>query len=401
MGKSKKLCVLCSVCAVLLIFICAPLAAFAQGKPVVNGDLRIAENIITQMAETEKLSMDNADYIVNDVYYSNEQWAGYVIDFTVDELNGYAIFFKMENNLTLVEVSFQRPSAYINREGQFIYPSLGYYYTKINGRYYDAETMVEVHFEPTDEPTFFAACGKSDFDIVNKTTKYIRSYQLSNDLSDFYCFYHDGMGSGKNNCANVAGLIALNYWNKYFKNDLLKLSSDRLDGNGNINWQDANKTASHYMSVFYNYMNTNWFLGTGGTLPNNCYNGFERLIKENGYKVERKTDLTYTEMRDKIDAGIPIFITSKDYYFTSSRTLPAIQDKEGNYETTITYEHHKGLGSAHTFVGFGYVSLSYYITSGTVSVSTFIHVADGWGASRYFNVGLSKITSSAAIGVYK
>ena len=124
MGKSKKLCVLCSVCAVLLVFICAPLAAFAQSKSVVNEDLRIAENIITQMAETEKLSMNNADYIVKDVYYSNEQWAGYVIDFTVDKLNGYAIFFKMENNLTLVEVSFQRPSAYINREGQFIYPSL-------------------------------------------------------------------------------------------------------------------------------------------------------------------------------------------------------------------------------------------------------------------------------------
>lgn len=401
MRKSTRVCMLATMCAVLLVLACAPLAAFAKTESVLADDLSIAKSIILQTAEAEEIAIDNADYIVKDVYYSNEQWAGYVIDFTANGLNGYAIFFKMEGNLTLVEVSFQHSSAYINREGQFIYPSLGYYYTKINGRYYDAETMEEVDFKPTAEPTFYAACGKSDFDIVNKTTKYIRSYKVSNDLSDFYSYYHDGLGSGKNNCANVAGVIALNYWNKYFNNDLLKLSSDKRDNKGNIDWQDANKTAGHYMSVFYDYMKTNWFLGTGGTLPNNCYNGFERLIKENGYKVDRKTDLTYAEMRDKIDAGIPIFITSKDYYFTTLSNLPAVQDEEGNYETTITYEHHKGLGGAHTFVGFGYVTMHYYITSGTVSMSSFLHVADGWGGSRYFNVGLSKITSSAAIGVYK
>lgn len=405
MKKSTKICMLATVCAALLVLACAPLAAFAKTESVLIDDLNIAKSIILQTAEAEEIAMDNADYIVKDVYYSNEQWAGYVIDFTANDLNGYAIFFKMEGNLTLVEVSFQRSSAYINREGQFIYPSLGYYYTKINGRYYDAETMEEVDFKPTAEPTFYAACsngGKSE--LISKEMKYNKLLTQYNELNDFYYDYCSNGTGNSNCCSNVAGVVALNYWNKKFNNDLLNLPLSSLK-NDNILYKygDSNCPAVQYMRIFYNYMNTNWFFGTGGTLPNNCYKGFEKLIAEKGYKTTRTACKQYTEMRNCIDNGIPIFITSKDYYFTTgkyTRTLPEENTVSGNYSDTIHYTRYYGVGSEHTFIGYGYQYINFYY-AGNVQISLFIKVADGWGDTCYFNYDLSNVMDAVGIKVYK
>lgn len=405
MRKSTRVGMLATVCAALLVIACAPLAAFAKTESVLTDDLNIAKSIILQTAETEEIAMDNADYIVKDVYYSNEQWAGYIIDFTANGLNGYAIFFKMEGNLTLVEVSFQHSSAYINMEGQFIYPSLGYYYTKINGRYYDAETMEEVDFKPTAEPTFYAACGsKGKQDFIEKKIQYNKSLSRENEIENFcYAYYSEGTGKD-DNCANVAGVVALNYWNKYYNNQLLNLSGSSLS-NGNIAyiWGDKDCAAVEYMNIFYSYMKTNWFFGTGGTLPSNCYKGFEKLIAEKGYKTTRIGCKQYSEMRECIDNGIPIFITSKDYYFTAGsnmRTLPSQEVNEGDYSNTFYYWRHYGVGAEHTFIGYGYKYYNYYV-NGSIQMSAFVKVADGGFDTCYFNYSLSNVMDAVGIKVYK
>ena len=101
-------------------------------------------------------------------------------------------------------------------------------------------------------------------------------------------------------------------------------------------------------------MKTNWFLGVGGTLPSDCYDGFTKYINSYGYKTEKETDLNYQRMVSNISDGIPVIIVSQDYYFSSGNTdrnLPPIEPGPGNYKFTVEYSHSYGVKNAHTFIG--------------------------------------------------
>ncbi len=371
---------------------------------VVKASAQVSESAFLEMqsmiectASEENVDLLGAEYIVDEVFYSNEQWAGYVIDFSADSIYGYAIFFYMDENYKLVEISFNEASAFYGKDGMFICPSLGYYIIKKGNNYYDAETMtVLTDYKPAEFPIYSAACGTGKREDYVKNIECKDFYSLSYEIKDFSCAYSSTVNTHEYNCANVAGVIMLNYWNKYYNNQLLKIDRDSLYPNGDMN----GNTSVIYGNIFYDYMNTNWFFGVGGTIPTDGYKGFEKLIKEKGYKVERKTGLSYYEMRQSIDAGIPVFITCSTYYFAD--TLPDDQpDKKtlGYYNFTVNYIRH--YGSAHTFVGFGYRYFNYHNKSDQLYYELFLKVADGDGAAKYFNFDMSKIKSSASIRVYK
>lgn len=362
----------------------------------------LIENMIFDMAELDGKSIDEIVYSVQDVYVANEEWGGYVIDFVTDtNENGYAIFFKDNDVYKLIELFIGRKSPFYGKQGMFIYPSLGCYYIKIDNVYYNAETMkVDEEYELNEEVLFYAVCNSGNKTNVQESIKYTYNmgFLHQNSIGGFKVGYDTGLTSHANNCANAAGVIALNYWNMETQNDLLNLSSSQMLSDFSMN--DA--TAATYMGIFYDYMNTNWLFGTGGTLPSGVYDGFERLIQEKGYNVTRQTDLTYDQMISSIEQGIPVFITSTDYYFTLiNASLPYPQHPRGYYELTIDYEHSWGLENAHTFVGYGYAYYNFYDTTSYITNEEFIKIADGWGDSRYFNVTRSGIYSSAAINVYK
>ena len=135
-------------------------------------------------------------------------------------------------------------------------------------------------------------------------------------------------------------------------------------------------------------------------MPNNGYDGFERLIKEKGYRVNRYTSLNYSQMRVKIAEGIPILFTSTDYYFTTASTIPKPKSGTGNFTLTIDYERSYGIENGHTFVGYGYTFYTLIDANGKNNLEELFKVADGWGGTRYFNVTVSKIYSYAAIDVF-
>lgn len=360
-----------------------------------------------EIAEEEGYTIDPASFVISEVYYANETFAGYVLDFDIECSSGYIIFFKYDATFKLIEFGFENHSPYYGKKGLYIYPSLGYYFIKQNNCYFDAETLNPVDYEPSVDDLFFAANNSDDKKGVPHTRNvdYYYGYFSGGDVSciaNFVCGYATfNMGDEyTNNCACVAGVIVLDYWNKFYNNDLLKLRDIALDNDGHL---EINAAIKH-MKILYDYMDTNWFFGTGGTLPNSCYNGFERLIKENGYKVSRTTNLSYEKMVENIDNGIPIFIFSRDYYFTTgtyNKTLPDAYAGWADKTLTIEYEHTWGINNAHTFVGYGYASYSLYDKNHKNFHERFIRIADCWGESRYFNYDISNVHSSAAIRVYK
>lgn len=275
-----------------------------------------------------------------------------------------------------------------------IYPSLGCYVLKVENLYYDAISMNKLDtYVASESPEFYASCNSSPkYTNVTRDVQYLRGYLHQYEIPNFKFNYYYAGTDITNYCANVAGLTAINYWNKKYDNDLIKTDA-LLDGNLSYPIKDE------IIHTFYDYMNTNWFFGIGGTLPKDCYNGFERFVKEHGYQVERKTNLDYNDIILSIIDGIPIFITSNDYYYASS--LPTPSSENGDNVLSITYKRYSGIGQSHTFIGYGYAFYSMYDPNGKGIREELIEVSTGWGDRTYFNFSVSNRYSIAAINVFK
>lgn len=396
---------LCAYFVLSVGFFIQPNVARAEEQTVIaDGQLEQIEAMIFEVAEQDGYEFENITCFANDIFFANETWAGYLIDFIADGTSGYAIIFDVEGELQLVELIIGKQSPYYGKQGTYIYPSLGCYIIKAGGEYYDAETYLVTNYVADENDLFYAACGTKDKSAVpvTRSLNYIRGYRYYFDIPDFYDNYSTSLTSHSNNCANAAGLIMLNYWNAYYNNDLLKLDAALLH-NGNIWFDNATgrDARKEYMSKFYEYMNTNWLFGSGGTLPGNLYSGFERLIVENGYKVSQTSVSTFEEMKESIINRIPVFITSTDYYFSTSSKLPAAIYPAGDHTLTIDYQRWYGIANSHTFVGYGYVFYTLHKTAFETYQESLIKVANGWGGSCYFNMTIGNVYSAAAINVYK
>jgi hypothetical protein len=415
---------------ILLLLGIASINVSAREKGISLEDESTIKAMIFQLASEEGKDLEGFSYTFKNVYFANEEWAGYVIDFTSNNKIGYTIVFNIEGNLKIIELFFGRRSPYYEKTGIPIYCSLGYYFIKHKGKIVEVSNQkpMEYYENKLDEDAlFFGSNGKSkDKDGTDETisTAYLRGYIYSYELPNFYTGYSTGLTSHKNNCANAAGLILLNYWNKKFNNDLLKLDASLLSSSNNISSNSSQDARKEFMGIFYDYMNTNWIFGTGGTLPVDCYKGFEKLITEKGYKVSRDRNISYTEIREKIINGIPVIITSTDYYFsnrTNKTSLPSVTNVNGSHTLSIDYEHSWGLANAHTVIGYGYTYYSLYkdvqksvwspvwynpfryitVTETVNFYEELIKIADGWGGNCFFSYTHSNVYDNAAIKVYK
>lgn len=352
--------------------------------------------IIAYQIEASNIEM-NFEY--NDIYSPGFVWAGSVVDFTYNDEYGFAIF-KIDNNASvLMEIVLENVSPYYGKDGTYIYLSYGMY-----AILHDDGSVEQFNLN-TMQQNRPQKMNNKDKDEDNYETE-VKSYSFdwckvrSREINGVYNGYRNSMSlAGKtNNCANVAGVIMLNYWNKVFNNKILCLSRPLGDITDSDDMSDY--TAGRYMDIFYDYMNTNWFFGAGGTLPNQVINGFTILLNQKGYDVYATPLKYFYEMKEHINNNEPLFITSTDYFFADYVPL-GDNDKRHVYNgMSITYRHYDRIVNAHTFVAYGYHYYeTHYEAEGAMGVICLLKVANGWGGMSYFNVDDSNMKLCTAIRV--
>ncbi len=398
-----------------------PMRQIALAESIVSPqDEAMIKSLLLRLAEDEGYDAENVEYEPFDVYYPDETWAGCDIEFNIEDTIGYGIFFKIDGMMTMVEISFESHSPFFGKEGMYIYPKLDTYYIKTAEGYFDAKTdEVLTDYNPNDY--FGAKGGSANGEAVTKTYNYTFGRLYTYEIPGFWGYTHSAQGH-KNDCANVAGVTMLNYWNNYFDNDLL--NETRLNGYGDLNG-DA---ALDYMHVFYDYMKTNQYLGIdlgiGGTRFGKLKSGFEKLIKEKGYRCQMIDFInsTYENNVNALKIGMPFFVQSSDYYFTANNNLKRFaetdEEKEDRFNRylqqdgrtphtfSIEHRHYNTTEMIHVFVIFGY---GYYDMTAhpTPAVSTkyqirFYKIFDGWDSTpRYFNIDESVIDDMCSVKVYK
>ncbi|MDE7165017.1 MAG: hypothetical protein K2O04_06320 [Clostridiales bacterium] len=380
----------------------------------------LISQIVADSVQSEEI--DDVSYTYEDLYYSPENKAGYVIDFKYGESCGYIIMLVGDNAATPAEIVLDSQSPYCGKSGTYLYPAQGNHFIMTeNGDVVEALQYTAVSNKPQNVVMMSVIEGKTEpavYDYYYNDIGSFKQYKIPNFYCEYSTNYRDADGNKvnrtpqPNNCANIAGVIALNYWNKYFDNDLLKLNIEQVINSNDpaINRSMKWDIAYSYADIFYNYMNTNKWIGDfvddwitslftddkyGGTHPENCYAGFERLIHEKGYKTQRVYTNSYEHIKLCIMCNIPVFITAVNYYLgylNDYRYMNYLQ-YQGKYRT--------GLETAHTFIAYGYKEYELYDKDKNLITLNYLQVADGWGGAQYFIMDKSQVISSAAIQVYK
>lgn len=364
------------------------------------------ETIISSVVDDD---IDNIDFVYNELYSAYNEEYGYVVDFTYGGENGYAIVSADDGSEDIIELNLGSSSPYTGKDGKYIYASFdNYFVVQDNG---DIVSVSADHDGlPVSETLNNGDDGKTN---IPEPRDYSYSY------GSFECFELKGfryqyssslLTDKKNKCAPAAGVIALNYWNKYYDNRILKLNESEFykDSDTNVVTDNmSDEVAKNYMGIFYKYMKTNsWLLPNGelgGTTPKNAYLGFMQLIEEKGFNARKCIVRTFADIKNNI--GIekrPVFITSDDYYFTerynyvndkSAKPLPSVDPTPGDHTFTIDYRRFHGIIHSHTFIGFGYAEYTLYDADGNESKIELVKIADGWGGERYFNFNISDTTN--------
>lgn len=357
------------------------------------------ELLIEQIVKSDsnKIVYDGVSYEYSEIYgfYSKEQ-VGYVVDVTYGDNCGYIIILVDDTSATPTEVVLGHRSPYYGQTGKYLYLTSCVYYIMTADNNIICVNVESSHVTQPQNGMMKIIGEKGVPVTINYECSnggLMDEYNLEgmNDLYSTYLTNHD------NTCANVAGVIALNYWNKYYDNKLLNLKDEEISKVNSYEYGSMTMdVAREYMEIFYDYMDTNWFFGIGGTSPDDCYKGFERLIREKGAVSGRSQVTTYDEIKSYITKyNIPVFIVSSNFYFGN---MDYFEDADGA-KYTYDGEHTYGLDNSHVFIAYGYAEYAIYNRRGNLTNVQLLEVATGWGYSQYFHIAKSNIMSAAVIRV--
>lgn len=338
----------------MLIAPAMPVLANATQSVILSAnDRNVLLDMISNIARDEGVRLYNCTYTAKKIYLASERQIGYVVDFDFDKSNGYAIVLT-DNGFDIAEISLNEKSPFCGKEGKYIYPALGAYFTKNNGVFYDLSNNASYPKLNIGNPdAFFGSrgVGKSDYVIIHNTfnsgqgrdpfsnTTDLDGYpKYRYTIPDFYFCYDTHLTNNDNSCANVAALTIINHWNKYYGNDILNYN---LSEEGDIN----NNDAISILNDFYYRMKTNI---NQETRIHDFYNGLSSFIRNFGYqtKVTRyipdSDKPSFSTIKQMIKNNLPIVICSDNYYFALPFPfIPNTLNIEPNgYDTTWGYNYY-------------------------------------------------------------
>lgn len=185
--------------------------------------------------------------------------------------------------------------------------------------------------------------------------------------------YYDTNTENKNTCANVAGAIALGYFDKDYDELIPNFKAARVIRD-KVLFSSQTDAVQEVINDLYRKMDTN-SLGNG-TSVEQFQNGLEQYVKEQG------RDISYTQLveNERIDFGAykrSVEEKKPVVLFVSKYTmLPISNFKNDDYSDKLNMQYY---GGDHVLIGYGIREISYFNADGSLKEQiTFLKVATGY-----------------------
>ena len=216
-----------------------------------------------------------------------------------------------------------------------------------------------------------ASLENSDFTSIAFSRKVEEEVVISGAVPLYY-----DISSRKNTCANVAGAIILEYYDKTFNNLIENFTSARVIRD-RVLYAKQTEAIDDVMGCLYTMMKTN--VTEGGTTVANFKMGLQTYVNEHGKNISYTQVIINETLQEKtykqaIEEEKPIVLFVSKYTLIAQSALDA--------ETGVEEFYKQRYVGNHTVVCYGIRTIKYYDAAGNlVEQMKLLNVATGYGHS--------------------
>lgn len=304
---------------------------------------------------------------------------GYVYDFSVNGVNGYAIILNTTGIPEPAEFYFDVEDPYCDvSDAKRIFVSSFNYLTFCDGKFYWAENDEEIPQTVIDQYRNEALYSQAeDYTYIHESIYYTTKNENLHNLAYHYPQLTP-LSDYPNSCASLAGANIIQYWDRVKTNLIPNYIPYTMFCNS-IWYNDSSEETDNVNIQLYYDMTTN-FYGPGTSIPRFKV-GMTLYCERQGYTFHNHSLMNNGEFdfdlaKEKMGFGQPIVL------FLDTFTVADIACNEGF--DTISFYMSNG---AHVMVGFGYNEVTYTLTDGSTRVDKYISVTSGvlLRPTGYFN----------------
>lgn len=223
-------------------------------------------------------------------------------------------------------------------------------------------------------------------ETINYSRKEVQEFSISGNLPVYMISTDNPAG-----CANVAGAVAIGYYDRFCENLVPNVKTYMQLGNSII-YKMPTQAISDIIGELTDLMDTN--KNGAGTTINGFHKGMRDYVSGKGYTYSYNSvgDLSFSLYKNAVKNNKPVAIFLRNYSL-----LKSMGNSDG--KDNIVTEH---SAVAHVVVGRGYRVDTYYNSNNKMIASrTYLKVSDGadGAALRYLAVTGSAIENAYAINI--
>ena len=248
---------------------------------------------------------------------------------------------------------------------------------------------ININFETAYGESFSSTQLYSSYqaETISFTKREIESSKTASNVPTYF-----QLSELDNSCGAVAGAIIIGFYDRYFEELIPNYSSylaviDRYKGNDNT-------YIPALMQELYTLMRIN--VDDLGVSMQDCMNGLGQYVRSKnrtfGYSsVKTSNAINENSYVASINANKPVIL------FNTSTELYKISNTSSKDTLVVST-----VANNHVYVGYGYVKIKYYNSSGNFRTDTYMQVATGFSglSSGYIRIGSTATTVSHDWSIY-
>ncbi len=391
--KSKKF------IAILLGVICAVLMSYAPSFNVRAETLDEADQYFVDFVLSDTGLDAELEYSHTPLYNHLLTAHGRHYTFTVNNRTGYALMVEIPglNDTVMYEIEELRydvPSPFANCNGLPVYITHRVYLYYNNGEFRNIQNDVVVPQTTIEDLVNkgFGYCGAAVFTDHTTTVSYSTKSETRDKIMYNLPDYSSTAGTS---CANVAGAIAIGYYDRFYTN-LIPNFTPYITMGGVVIYKSPTIEIQNLTLELANLMNTDG--NQEGTTFSGFQSGMESYVEGKGYTYSSTNifswgSFNFNNYKSAIENGKPVVIFLSSFAF-----LADITENQGA-DTIDSYY----CANTHVVVGYGYMKHTYYnANGGTVDTRTYLQVASGLDSFglAYLNInGLGNMDRAISITI--
>ena len=329
-------------------------------------------------------SISNVRYNRTPLYNQLSEQNGWQYNFTEGNKSGYALIAIVKVNDNFIyeveELKYEETSPFAGCEGLPVYITHHKYLVNREGLIYDLETDALVGETTLEEYVNigFGYAGSAEhydsIETISYATKSVtEEYTIPYDLPTY-----SGI-QGSSNCANVAGTIAIGYYDR-LKEGLIPDFQTYIQIGPIIKYKTGGTEIDNVMQSLYSLMGTD--VNQSGTTFSGFHTGMNSFVNNKGYSYSYTNSFSwgtfdFSKYKTAVQEGKPVTLFLSKYAIVKSSSI-------NNGVETITSDC---SDYAHVAMACGYKVETYYDSNGNIiDVRNYLRIS----------VGLQNLVSSIA-----